>query len=89
MNKINTFLLTLSLSTLFVMVGAQSTNPYSKDNIVTKDVDEVVITGTLKQVKKSDSPVPITIISSKLFQKNPTSNMLDALYQINGLNPPS
>ena len=87
MNKINTFLLTLSLSTLSVMVGAQSTNPYSKDNIVTKDVDEVVITGTLKQVKKSDSPVPITIISSKLFQKNPTSNMLDALYQINGLNP--
>ncbi len=52
-----------------------------------REIEEVVITGTMKQVHKSESPVPVTVISSKLFLKNPTSNILDALYQINGLNP--
>ncbi len=50
-------------------------------------LEEVVITGTLKEVRKSESPVPVTIISSKLFQRNATSNVLDALYQVNGINP--
>lgn len=50
-------------------------------------LDEVVVTGTLKEVRKSESPVPVTIISSKLFQRNPTSNVLDALYMVNGINP--
>ncbi|MFT3901942.1 MAG: TonB-dependent receptor [Niabella sp.] len=53
----------------------------------TEVLDEVVVTGTLKGVRKSESPVPVTIISSKLFQKTPTSNVLDALYLVNGLNP--
>lgn len=52
-----------------------------------EQLEEVVITGTLKEVRKSESPVPVTIISSKLFQRNPTSNVLDALYQVNGINP--
>lgn len=48
---------------------------------------EVVVTGTLEEVRKSDSPVPVTIISPKLFQKNPTACVLDALYMVNGINP--
>lgn len=50
-------------------------------------LNEVVVTGTLKEIRKSESPVPVTIISSRLFKKNPTSNVLDALYLVNGLNP--
>ena len=50
-------------------------------------IDEVVVTGTMKEVRKSESPVPVTIISAKMFQKNPTSNILDALYAVNGINP--
>lgn len=50
-------------------------------------LDEVVFTGTLKEVRKSESPVPVTIISAKLFQRSPTSNVLDALYMVNGINP--
>ncbi len=52
-----------------------------------ENLEEVVITGTLKEVRKSESPVPVTIISSKMFQRNVTSNVLDALYQVNGINP--
>lgn len=50
-------------------------------------LEEVVITGTLKEVRKSESPVPVTIISSKLFQKNQSSSILDALYMVNGIMP--
>lgn len=50
-------------------------------------LDEVVITGTLKEVRKSESPIPVSVISSRLFQRNPTSNVLDALYMVNGINP--
>jgi outer membrane receptor for ferrienterochelin and colicins len=52
-----------------------------------ENLEEVVITGTLKEVRKSESPVPVTIISSKMFQRNVTSNVSDALYQVNGINP--
>ncbi|MFT4025159.1 MAG: TonB-dependent receptor plug domain-containing protein [Flavihumibacter sp.] len=50
-------------------------------------LDEVVVTGTLKELRKSESPVPVTIISAKLFQKSASSNVLDALYMVNGINP--
>lgn len=50
-------------------------------------IDEIVMTGTLKSVKKSQSPVPVTIIPAQVLQKNSTSNVLDALYQVNGINP--
>ncbi len=90
MNKIRIPVLTLCCSLVVFLGNAQTANDTiigKKDKIATKDVDEVVITGTLKQVRKSESPVPVTIISAKIFQKNPTSNVVDALYQINGLNP--
>ena len=62
----------------------------SKDFVLeesSEELEEVVITGTHKEIRKSESPVPVTIISSKMFQRNPTSNVLDALYLVNGINP--
>ncbi|GAB3319621.1 TonB-dependent receptor plug domain-containing protein [Larkinella ripae] len=48
---------------------------------------EVVITGTMKEVSKLDSPVPVEIYTPKFFQKNPTPNIYDALQNINGVRP--
>lgn len=70
----------------FLLIGNQA-KAQIQENEKQTDIHEVVITGTLKQVKKSDSPVPVTIIPSKIFQKNASSNVVDALYQINGINP--
>jgi outer membrane receptor for ferrienterochelin and colicins len=52
-----------------------------------KYIDDVVITGTLKEVRKSDSTVPVEIITPKLFQKNPTPSLFDAVGMINGVKP--
>jgi len=50
-------------------------------------LDEVVVTGTLKAMRKSESPVPVTMISSRLFRRSGAFNVLDALYMVNGINP--
>lgn len=53
----------------------------------TKDIDDVVITGTIKPVSKSKSPVAVEIYSQKFFQKNPTPNIFEAISMVNGVQP--
>ncbi len=50
-------------------------------------LDEVVVTSSRKDIKKSDSPIPTEIISPKLFQKNPTPTLFDAIGMVNGVRP--
>ena len=50
-------------------------------------VDEVVVTGTLKEVKRLESPVPVEVYSPAFFKKNPTPNIFEALQNINGVRP--
>lgn len=38
-----------------------------------KNLDEIVVTGTLKETYISDSPIPIEVITPKLFQKKSDS----------------
>jgi len=50
-------------------------------------LDEVVVTGTLKEVSKSNSPIPVEIFTPKLFRKNPTNNIFESLQMVNGVQP--
>lgn len=58
-----------------------------KKELNTKDIDDVVITGTIKPVSKSKSPVAVEIYSQKFFQKNPTPNIFEAISMVNGVQP--
>lgn len=51
------------------------------------EIEDVVITGTMKSVKRADSPVAIEVYSPTFFKKNPTPNIFDALQNINGVRP--
>jgi outer membrane receptor for ferrienterochelin and colicins len=53
----------------------------------TNQVADVVVTGTLKEVRKAESPVPVEVYTQTFFKKNPTPNIFDALQQINGVRP--
>lgn len=55
--------------------------------IKTKDIDDVVITGTIKPVSKSKSPVNVEIYSQKFFQKNPTPSVFESIAMVNGVQP--
>lgn len=58
-----------------------------KKEIKTKNIDDVVITGTLKPMSKSKSPVNVEIYTQKFFQKNPTPNIFEAIAMVNGVKP--
>ncbi|NIJ55697.1 TonB-dependent receptor [Dyadobacter arcticus] len=50
-------------------------------------LDEVVVTGTMKEVSKLDSPVPVDIITSKFIYKNPVPSIFEGLSNVNGVRP--
>lgn len=50
-------------------------------------LNEIVITGTLKEVDKSESPVNVEVITPKLFQRNPSPNIFESLSMVNGVRP--
>lgn len=50
-------------------------------------LNEVVVTGTLKEVNRLDSPVPVEVYSPVFFKKNPTPSIFDALQNVNGVRP--
>ena len=60
-------------------------------NIVMQDenkaLEEVVITGTMKEISRADSPIPVEIITPKLFKKNPTASLFEAVGMVNGVQP--
>lgn len=51
------------------------------------DLGEVVVTGTMKEVSRTASPVPVEVFTPKFFQKNPTPNLFEAVGMINGVQP--
>jgi outer membrane receptor for ferrienterochelin and colicins len=71
-----------------ITVGAEESVRLSID--LTPDpsqLEEVVISGTLREQSLKDSPIPIEILTPKLFQKNPTPSLFDAMSMVNGVQP--
>ena len=51
------------------------------------NIDEIVVTGTLKEVSRMECPVSVEVYTPLYFKKNPTSNIFGALQNINGVRP--
>ena len=47
----------------------------------------VVISGTMKEVSKMNSPIPVEVYSPALFRKNPTPSIFESLSMVNGVQP--
>ena len=62
---------------------SQSPIAYSLTSI--KELDEVVISGTLSEVSKSKSPVAITVLRPAFFKKNPSPSIFGVIEQVNGI----
>jgi outer membrane receptor for ferrienterochelin and colicins len=85
-----------------VLVSAIGYAPYQKTLTLTADqptelevnmqaaagqLDEVVVTGTMKEVSKLDSPVPVDVITQKFLYKNPVPSIFESLTYVNGVRP--
>ena len=67
-----------------------TTGPTTLDFNLTENahfIDEVVVTGTMKEISRMDSPIPVEIITPKFFQKNPTPSLFEAVGLVNGVKP--
>ncbi|TXB67053.1 TonB-dependent receptor [Vicingus serpentipes] len=53
----------------------------------TSQLNEVVITGTLKEVSIMESAVPIEVYTPAYFKKNPTPALFESLQIVNGVRP--
>ena len=52
-----------------------------------EQLEEMVVTGTLKAVSRSDSPVPVEVYSPTFLKQNPTASIFEALQNVNGVRP--
>jgi outer membrane receptor for ferrienterochelin and colicins len=52
-----------------------------------KSMDEIVVTGTMRSISRSESPIPVEVFTPKYFKKNPTPSLFDAVGMINGVRP--
>ncbi len=50
-------------------------------------ISEVVVSGTMKEVSKLESAVPVEVYSPKFFKANPTPSVYEALQIVNGVRP--
>jgi outer membrane receptor for ferrienterochelin and colicins len=64
---------------------AQTDNDSIKDK--QESLEEVVVSGTLKAVKRMESPVPVEVYRPVFFKKNPTANVFEAMQCVNGVRP--
>ena len=68
-------------------VLSQTNDTLLKKEKVKLELDEVVVSGTLKPMRRIETPVPVEIITSTFLKQNPTANIFDALQNVNGLRP--
>ncbi|SEB96042.1 outer membrane receptor for ferrienterochelin and colicins [Tenacibaculum sp. MAR_2009_124] len=54
---------------------------------VNSALEEVVVSGTMKPVKKLDSPVPVEVYSPVFFKKNPAPSIFESISNVNGIRP--
>lgn len=50
-------------------------------------IEEVVISGTMKEISKKESTVNVEVYSPQFFKKNPSPSVYDALQNVNGVRP--
>lgn len=50
-------------------------------------LDAVVVSGTMKAVKRLESPIPVEVYSHRFFQKNPSPSVFESLSMVNGVRP--
>lgn len=51
------------------------------------NLDEIVVSGTMKPVKKLESPVPVEVYSPTFFMKNPAPSVFESMQNVNGVRP--
>ena len=63
----------------------QPENSISIHPELSTELDEVVVTGTMREISLSRSPVKIEVLSPQFFKINPVNSVIEALQTVNGV----
>ncbi|WP_420457905.1 TonB-dependent receptor [Neolewinella sp.] len=50
-------------------------------------LEDIVVTGTMKAVSRTNSPVPVEVFTASYFRANPTPSVFESLQTVNGVRP--
>jgi outer membrane receptor for ferrienterochelin and colicins len=50
-------------------------------------LQEVVVTGTMKEMSKKNSPVPVEVYTARYFENNKSPSVFESLQNVNGVRP--
>lgn len=50
-------------------------------------MDDVVISGTMKEVSRLNSPVPVEVYSARYFENNKSASVFESMQNVNGVRP--
>ncbi|ARV07309.1 TonB-dependent receptor [Polaribacter sp. SA4-10] len=79
----------IGYKTIAIKINLTNNKKIVKNITLTEDksLDEIVISGTLRPVSKTASPVPVEVYSKSFFKKNPTPSIFESLQNVNGVRP--
>lgn len=52
-----------------------------------KEMDGVVVSGTMKAIRRSESPVAVEVYTPQFLKKNPSPSIFESLQHVNGVRP--
>lgn len=68
-------------------VPGNKTNVLILLSILQKELDAIVVTGTMRPVKKLESPIAVEVYTTQFLKKNPASSLFESLQNVNGVRP--
>jgi len=79
----------IGYKTKSIKVSITSDKKITKNITLLEDnsLNEIVISGTLRPVSKSNSPVSVEVYSTTFFKKNPNPSIFESLQNVNGVRP--
>jgi len=57
-----------------------------EDNL-NKALEEISVTGNMKEISRSESPVSVQVFNNSFFKKNPAPSLFESVQQISGVRP--
>jgi outer membrane receptor for ferrienterochelin and colicins len=54
---------------------------------LTGSLNEVVVSGTMKEMSRLESPIPVEVLTPTLFKRNPTPSLFESMQMVNGVQP--
>ncbi len=79
----------IGYKTKSIKINIEDENKIVKNITLLEDnsLDEIVVSGTLRPVSKTNSPVPVEVYSETFFKKNPTPSVFESMQNVNGVRP--